>query len=173
MRPDVQKELKLGETQIEKIRELMPQRGMGMPGRPGLPGGPGQGGPGGPGGPGQGGPEMMQQLEKRLKAILSETQYTRYQQLSFQAGGVRMLLRPELAEKLGITEEQREQIMEAGRPPMPQGGQPGQRPDPNEMEKRRKEVEAKMLAVLTPAQRKQWAEMTGPAFKFKQLPPRG
>jgi Spy/CpxP family protein refolding chaperone len=41
------------------------------------------------------------------------------------------------------------------------------------MEKRRKEVEAKMLAVLTPAQRKQWAEMTGPAFKFKQLPPRG
>ncbi|MDK3158544.1 hypothetical protein QPK87_18480, partial [Kamptonema cortianum] len=55
----------------------------------------------------------------------------------------------------------------------PQGG-PGGFGDPAAMEKMRAELEKKILAVLTDAQRSQWTKMLGAKFEFTRMqqPPR-
>ncbi len=203
-RPDVQRELKLSESQIAMIREIVPQG----PGGPGGPpqgdrrqgGGQQQGGGGGfqrgQGGPPQGGPggpgfEQMQKIDAEIKEVLNDQQYKRYHELDLQLAGAFAVLRPDVAEKLKISDEQRQQIMEALRPEgAPRGGQQGgqrggqqggqvrggqggppQGFDPAEMEKRRKEQEAKVLALLTDAQRKQWTAMLGKKFEFEKVGP--
>lgn len=205
IRPDVQKELKLTDGQVKMILEIVPAG----PGRPGGPGGPPQGqrrqggdqggqqGRGGfQGGPPQGGPggpgfEEMQRIDAEIKDVLNESQYKRYHELDLQLSGVRAILRPDIAEKLKVTDEQRQQIMEALRPQdaprVRQGGQQGGgqqggqlrrgegRPpqgfDPEQMEKMRKEQEAKVMALLTDAQRKQWTAMLGKKFEFERMGP--
>jgi hypothetical protein len=154
--------------------------GGGAGGQGGFGGGPGgqggfgggQGGPGGFGGPG---PGQMRQMEKKIKAILSESQYTRYQQLSLQQQGAMAIMRPDISQKLGITDDQRDQLDEAmrnSRPPRPpQGDQP---PDPQQMheqmKKHRQEMEQKILAVLTSSQKDQWNGMLGKPFTFHEAP---
>lgn len=186
MRPDVQRELKLSEDQIKRLREAMPPpRGFGGPGQ----GGPGQGGPGqggrgfggpGQGGPGQGGPGFPgprpddRQLEEKVKGILTETQFARYEQLKLQMRGAGVIGSPEISQKLDLSEDQRDKIrgiFENDRPPMPPQGD---RPDPqrmrDEMRKHREEIEGKVLAVLTKGQRAKWDAMLGKPFKFEQPP---
>ncbi len=110
------------------------QRGQG--GQGGFQGGPPQGGqgggqrgPGGPGGPPNG--QRGEDMDKKIEAILNDSQFARYQQLSLQAQGARAILRPDVSEKLKLTEEQHDQIrqiMEANRPqggPQGRGGQGG------------------------------------------------
>lgn len=178
MQPDVQKELKLTDDQIQKIQEIVRQGGpqggpQGQGGRGGFQGGPpqggqgggfqggppqggqggfqggppqgrgGQGGPpqggfqggppqggfqGGPGGPGMGpqGDQRRQEMEKKIKGVLSGEQYTRYQELALQAEGARAILRPEIGEKLNLTDEQRDKIQEIMQANRPQGGPQGQ-----------------------------------------------
>jgi hypothetical protein len=41
------------------------------------------------------------------------------------------------------------------------------------MEQRRKEQEAKVLALLTDAQRQQWTQMLGKKFEFEKMGPGG
>ncbi len=150
--PKVQTELKLSQDQIANIQaaleELRSQGGRGGQGGFGGNGGqqgggqPGQGGGGFGGGGGQQGgpppagggrggidPEVMRQFESKLKTILNAGQFARYQQLALQSAGPRAFSQPEVIEKLGLSEEQLEQmraIMEANRPPMGQGGPGGQ-----------------------------------------------
>lgn len=99
------------------------------------PGGqPGQGGFG-PGAPGQGrpgmgmDPEQRQQLEKKIEAVLSDGQYSRYRELALQQQGPQALMDPKIGAEVEITDDQREnihQILEANRPKRPQGfGGPG------------------------------------------------
>ncbi len=233
MRPDVQKELKLSQEQIQQLAQLMPppQGGFGGPGRggpggPGGQGGPPPGGPGGPGGPppggpgGQGGPppggpagpppggpggqggqggrppgfpggqggqpgqgqggfgqQRGREMDGKIKEILNPSQFKRYQELVLQLQGAGVIGRPNVSEKLGLSQEQRQQIqqiMQNDRPPMaPQGGQGGP-PDPQQMRAQmmahRKEVEGKVLAILTDAQRGAWRDMLGQPFKFQEMP---
>ena len=204
-RPDVQKELVITDAQKTQIAELFPQRarGGGGPGAGAPAGGPaagprgggGQGGPaGGPqGGPaagprgGQGGPggdpAQMQarqaEQEKKLQAILTPTQWTRFSELRLQNEGANALMREDVATKLGLTQDQKNKLQEIQRTSMEamrdamQGAREGGEFNREEMqammEKHRKDTEAKMLAVLTEAQRTQWTAMLGKPFKFDQI----
>lgn len=199
--PDVQKELKLSDAQMKAIDQAFPQPGGGQggrggPGGPGMQGGPGgpggQGGPGGPGGQGaqggqrgggqrnggqggqggrggQGGPNP--QNDAKIKEILSPQQYTRFKQIEIQVVGPLGLMMPEVAERLQITEEQREdirEVLESMRPP--EGGQGGQSQDPA---KRMKEVMSKVLAVLSEKQRAEYRALVGKEFVLTTRPPMG
>ena len=131
MRKDVQVELKLTQTQIDKIQAEFPPRAPGGPGGPGGfggggggAGGAGQGGAGGgvgrgggqggpPGGPGGNPEEMAKRLAEqnaKLKAILDTKQFKRYEELGLQLEGTRAFQRPDVAKQLAITEAQQEQI---------------------------------------------------------------
>lgn len=165
-------------------------------------GGPPQGGPGGgfgPGGPGGFDPQQMEkrdkELDQKVKAILSESQYTRFHELDLQLQGAQAMQRKDVADKVGLSQEKRDQIaelvrksMEANRPGF--GGPPGQRGgfgDPDEMrqrmeemrakmEKSRKDMNAKILAVLSDAEKSKWKAMLGKEFKFEEMrmgPPPG
>lgn len=129
MNPRVQHELRLSDDQIEKFRSLMPPRrggpgGFGGPGEgertpmppPDQEGGPGPGGPG-PGGPGFGGPGFGgpggpngREMEKKIRSVLTDSQYHRFKQIDLQAQGARAIGRPEIAHELGLSEGQLSQI---------------------------------------------------------------
>jgi len=167
MIPEVQTELKLTEAQKNSVREIMeknrPPRGEG--------GGPGRGqgrGPGGPPGGGEGqGRELVEKIHKDLKAALTAGQFDRLLQLELQAEGPMAVTRPDIAEKLGLSESQIDQIrkvMEENRPPRPEPGSPP--PSRESMDKHRKEVESKVLGVLTASQKSQWTQMKGAPFTF-------
>lgn len=232
LRPDVQRELKLTEDQIGKIREAVGgpggpggRGGQGRPGFGGGQGGPppggfgggqggrggqggpppggfgqggrgGQGGPppggfgggqGGPGGRGQGGPgrppmdqEQMrkhaEEMDAKIKGILSDSQFKRYKELGLQMQGPAALAQKDLAEKIGLSEAQRLQIrgiLEEGRPRFEGPSEGGQPPDPESMRKMMDQARdannKKILAVLTSAQRTKWDSMLGQPFKFEQM----
>lgn len=190
--PDVQKELKLSDSQMKAIDQAFPQMGGGQ-GGPGGPGGQGgfgggqagpggqrgggQGGPGGAGGqggPGRQGGGPNPQVEAKIKEILTPVQFTRFKQIELQIAGPQAFMMPEVAERLQISEEQHEairEVMESMRPPQgqpgQQGGQGGQRPDPA---KRMKEVMSKVLAVLSDKQRAEYRTMTGKEFTLSMQP---
>lgn len=202
MQQDVQQELGLNQNQVQRLQEILgrgpqggpPQGGQfgGPPpegGRPGGPpsrgdgqfGGPPPQGPGGGqlGGPPEGGrpggPQQVEQLEAKIKTVLSANQFARYQQLSLQARGPSAFLDPKVADKLALTDGQIEKIqnvMEQNRPQPPvQGGTP---PDPNQMDTQRKAIEAKILAILNSDQKATWQAMIGKPFTFKRMgPPQG
>src|SRR5690606_1649370 len=93
-------------------------------------GGGGQGGPGGPGGFGQPDPKRAKEMDDKIKSILSTQQYNRFKQLELQKEGAMAFGKPEIAEKLKLSEDQRDQIqkiLEANRPPMGGPGGPGGR----------------------------------------------
>jgi Spy/CpxP family protein refolding chaperone len=81
-----------------------------------------------------------------------------------------------VAAKLGLTEEQLDQIREiheSMRPPMPpRDGQAGP-PSRDQMEQMRQKMEQmraeitqKVLGILTPEQRQKWNALTGKPFKL-------
>ena len=116
-------------------------------------------------------------MEKKIKAILDEDQFARYQELSLQREGARAVLRPDVSEKLNITEDQREAIhklMEANRPQPPQGGPQDGPPDFEkmraEMDKKNAELDKKIVALLTSGQKATWDKMLGKPFKFENRP---
>lgn len=193
--PKVQIELKLTDQQKSQIQQVLEemrpqggpggqgqggqgqgggQRGQGGQGQGGQGQGGGQRGQGGQGGQGGPGAELIQQIEAKLKTILNDGQFNRYQQLSLQASGPMAFMRPDVVQKLGITEQQQQQmraIMEANRPPRPepgQGGQgePPQPPNPEEMKARMDKLMNELLGVLNGNQRNQWNQMTGAKFEF-------
>jgi Spy/CpxP family protein refolding chaperone len=122
--------------------------------------------------------KRVQEMEAKIKGILSAAQFKRYQELSLQLQGPTALMRREVSEQVGLNDSQRQQIetiMRDNRPPMPpQGGQGGNPPDfeamRKQMDKMREEVGKKILAVLTPSQKDKWDSMLGKPFKFETGP---
>lgn len=202
MRKDVQKELKLTDEQIEKLRDLFPPRdggGMGM--GPGGRGGDGEGrgqegggrrqmGRGGQGGErggppegmerGPGGPGGEDRMDAPLKEVLNDGQMKRLKELRLQRQGAEALVRKDVAQQVGLGDELRQQIrgmIEEMRENMPRP-EPGERPDPEQMhkahEKMRAELNAKVLGLLSSKQLAKWRELTGREFKFDESirPPR-
>jgi hypothetical protein len=196
----VQVHLKLTETQISQIMEILPpdrRGGMGGPGDQGGQGGQGgqgmggqrgqgqggqrgqgQGGQRGQGGGqgggqglgprGQGGPGMGSPLDGPLKEIMGEAQFNRFSQLRLQFEGAVAVGRPDISQKLGITEDQQariRQIMEQNRPTPPEAGQ---RPDPQAREAQRAAVNRMIESVLTSAQKVKWNELLGAKFEFER-----
>jgi len=113
-------------------------------------------------------------MEQKVKGILNESQYARYQQLSLQAAGPQAFLRKDVSEKLNLSSEQTHQIqriLEEGRPQPPQQGGQGGPPDfekmRSEMEKRREQTMQKAIGVLNSNQKNTWNTMVGKPFKFQ------
>jgi hypothetical protein len=67
-------------------------------------------------------------LENKVKEILTSSQFERYQQLKLQMQGAGVIGSPEISQKLGLSEDQRNrirEIMQNDRPPMGPGGPGG------------------------------------------------
>lgn len=111
--------------------------------------------------------EIQKDIEGRVQGVLKPEQFDRLKQLELQqrmrqggGGAGAALLDGELAEKLGITDEQKEQMRtkaEEARAEMTE-----------KMNAARKEAEEKVLAVLTPAQREQLTAMMGTDFALPE-----
>ena len=110
--PEVQKELKLDQAQVELLQGIRP-------------GGPGArpGGPGGPGAPGGGQfdraafekamAERRAAEEKQVGEILDAKQMARLKQLELQQAGLRGIGRPDVATALKLTPDQKQKIQAA------------------------------------------------------------
>ncbi|MBI5706828.1 MAG: hypothetical protein HZC36_07545 [Armatimonadetes bacterium] len=188
----VQKELKMTKAQIDKAQKTFGEGAGGGAGR-----GPGGGGPGGggaAGGRGQGGPggggmtdaqreQRRLDMEKQIKSVINATQFARYQQITLQIGGAGALTRPDIAKQVGITDKQVKQIRDIqqkqfesmrGQMGGPGGGGRGPGGPPAgggnmmaQFQKMREETNKKVMAVLTPQQKKKWESMLGSPFKLQ------
>jgi hypothetical protein len=116
---------------------------------------------------------------KAVNDVLDTTQQKRFKQLELQQIGVGGAInRKDVAEALKITDEQKKKIQDiqtTAREEMQASFQgvdfrnmtPEDRTKLGEkMAASQKATGDKVMAVLTDTQKKQWAEMTGPAFKF-------
>jgi Spy/CpxP family protein refolding chaperone len=160
----VQKELKLGEEQINQLKDIRDEMRK-SEGRPT--------------------PEKLAEIEKQVKDILEPEQLKRMEQIELQArlrfAGVRALVDEALAEKLGITDEQKEKLNKIGEEsrakigeafPRPEGGDRPQLTDEQraarmtKMQELRNEAYEQAIKVLTPEQKEKLDGMTGKEFKI-------
>ena len=126
---------------------------------------------------------MAAAQQKEVANILNATQVARLKQLEIQRAGIGALRQTSVQTALNLTADQKAKLeaqQTADREAMRaafQGfrGQDGQRPTPEQltearkkMEDLRKASEAKTLAILTDAQKKQFESMKGAPFTFPQ-----
>jgi Spy/CpxP family protein refolding chaperone len=132
--------------------------------------------------------EVRAKYENKLGEILNDNQTARLKQLQLQRAGIRVLARPDLQNDLRLTPDQRIKIKEtlegegaAFREAFAnfQPG-PGMTNDQREEARRkftevRQATDAKLNAVLTDGQKKQFQAMLGTPFKFPpfRFRPRG
>jgi len=133
------------------------------PGGPGRQGGQ-RGGGRGMGGEMRGGPDQM---DSKLGEILSDGQMKRLKQLRIQREGALALMRPDIGDKVGLSDRDRDRIhdmidsaMDSMRP------QDGDRPDHESMEKMHAKLSDKILSSLSSKQRSKWNDLAGKPFKF-------
>ncbi|MFN8139606.1 MAG: hypothetical protein U0R49_07415 [Fimbriimonadales bacterium] len=151
--PAVQTELKMSQEQIAALKEAVPSVGSKKAGAPGA----GQ----------KKGPEVMAALEK-VKSGLNTEQQKRLGQLLLQFEGPVALMNPQVAEKVGVTPEQKSQIQammkEVFSGLKDANLQPKERRE--KMQAVKKEVGAKILALLSDGQKTQWNSLLGSPFNF-------
>lgn len=119
------------------------------------------------------------EVEKQLTEIIGEDKVKRLKQVQLQLGGLgAALMNPEIASKLKITDDQREQLREVAggmREGMAKLQEAG---DDQETRNKvwtqvRKEQETKLMEVLTADQKKAWGDMIGAPIDFAMpAPPR-
>ncbi len=176
MREDVQKELKLTEAQKKSLQARLQAL---FPRSSGQTSPRSQGGQGGQGG-GASRPNPSEAVDKAIKEILTPAQQKRLQELALQWDGPSALLRTDIAQKVGLSSQQQQKIRElvqAQSQKMREAFQrarnnPGEREKlRQQMEQNRKDLNNKILALLTPAQKQKWQSLLGKPFTFN--PPRG
>lgn len=140
LHPDVVKELKLTEAQVNALRALFEANR-----------------PDGP--PKEGAPDK---LMDGIKQILSEAQFVRFRQIELQAMGPMGVIRPDVAQALNLTEAQVDAIKEIldNNRPERGGGSP----------EHRKEVMDKVIGLLSGAQAEKYKAMLGKPFKLAPPP---
>jgi Spy/CpxP family protein refolding chaperone len=162
---DVQKELKLTDTQIDKVKEMAEKQKNAFKDIP------------------KDKEERlkkieeirkeMQEREKQIAELLKPEQAKRLDQIMLQQQGAAGLLSPKVVEDLKITDEQKTKITEAITDSAKELGDllKGGKIDPAELRKKLAEQPTKTMEkainVLTPDQKKQWKEMVGEPFKGK------
>ncbi len=108
--------------------------------------------------------EIQADVEKRVGTVLTKSQLERLKQIDLQQqvqrGGTQSLLRGAVADKLGITEEQREQMRVKA--------QEEQAKLQEQIAKLQQEARDRVLSVLTDSQRAQLDEMMGKKFDMPQ-----
>ena len=113
--------------------------------------------------------EISQQADEQVAGVLKQDQAKRLDEIRLQVNGLGAVPRDrELAQKLKVSPEQREEISEVlqkqsekYREAFAQGEGIRER-----MEELRKETNEQLLAVLTDEQKQQWKEMTGKPFEL-------
>ena len=121
--------------------------------------------------------EFNKKTDEMINMVLEKTQVERFAQLRLQRAGVAALERPDIAEKLVLTQEQKDKMKKI---------RDDSRPDPsafanfqNMSDEERREAFTKMrekgekanadiLAVLTAEQKETWTKMQGKKFEFPQ-----
>ena len=103
--------------------------------------------------------DVSKQTSERLNKILDKQQSARFAELQLQRGGVGSLMREEIGKQLKLSDEQRNKLRELieQNPPFPP-------PTPDQ----RKKVETDAVALLSDAQKDQWAKLKGSDFKFPE-----
>lgn len=123
--------------------------------------------------------ESMQKYQTRMMGVLSASQKARLKQIELQARGGSALLDPDIQKQLGITAAQKSKLkalqdkfrkenmakFEAAR----KANKPM---DFSAMQKQRKAEDAKLMAVLSQAQKAKWKAMTGKPFDMPMRGPR-
>lgn len=115
----------------------------------------------------------------KLAEIYLPHQMERLEQISLQVRGTGALSDPKVAAKLELTDVQKKRIeaeQAASRDAMQQAFQGARDQDRDQMRQRmqqlRQETEAKMLAVLTNAQKAEFEKMKGQPFTMPEVPAR-
>lgn len=108
--------------------------------------------------------EVQAEVEDRIRGVLKPSQMERLKQIELQQqmqrGGAQALTRGSIAEKLGITPEQQEQMREKA--------QEEQVKLQQQIQQLQQESRERVLSVLTEAQRAQLKELTGEKFDMPQ-----
>ncbi len=120
--------------------------------------------------------ERAKKTEETIKATLDAKQYARLTELSIQQAGVMALSRPDVVEKLKLTDDQKSKLREVAEANRgPGGGRGGFNTNASEEERRkameeararREKTEADTMAVLTEEQKKAFEELKGKKFEF-------
>ena len=108
---------------------------------------------------------LTEDADESLDKILQKDQIARLEQLKLQNEGGTALSRSSVAEKLSLTDEQREKLKQIEADSQPRIDVPGP-PDFGRREQERQKQLQEMLAVLNAAQKSQWDEMIGKPFSF-------
>jgi Spy/CpxP family protein refolding chaperone len=120
--------------------------------------------------------ERTKTANEKLKKVLLPHQVKRLEQISLQLRGTGALADPDVASKLGLSEDQqtkveetmaanREAVMAKARE-LRQGGRNDQARE--QLRKLRKEGEAKVLAVLTAEQKEKFEQLKGQKFEMPE-----
>lgn len=161
--PQVQQELKLTDQQKQQLEQLGEQWREKMRGLRDLP----------PEERRQKGEGMRAEVEKQLATILNEQQMKRLKQIALQVEGYAALERPEIADQVGLTKEQRQKIRDILRQADEkrreafQQGQGDRQAAFQRMREIRQWVDGEIEKLLTPEQKKKWQELVGAPFKFE------
>ena len=116
---------------------------------------------------------MRAEVEKQLSQILNEQQMKRLKQIALQVEGYAALERPEIADQVGLTKEQRQKIRDilrqAGekRREAFQQGRSDRQAAFQRMREIRQWVDGEIEKLLTAEQKKKWQELVGAPFKFE------
>jgi Spy/CpxP family protein refolding chaperone len=156
----IQKELKLSDEQVKKVKELAEKQGGGRPDFQGL-----------------SREEIMKKMAERRKVqdeavakILDAKQLKRVKQLQLQQQGVRALSNAEVAKALKLTDEQKDKIKDIQTKAREAAGGPRGDRSPEAQKKReeaRKATTEKVMGVLTAEQKTALKELQGEPFKFE------
>jgi Spy/CpxP family protein refolding chaperone len=120
--------------------------------------------------------EAGKRAEETAKMILDDKQAARLEQLQLQFEGSAALLRADIADRLRLTEEQRqrlEEIREASRAEMEAAFKSGASKEERTKvfsKERREKVRSDLVGVLTPEQAAKWSELQGKKFTFPERP---
>jgi len=117
------------------------------------------------------GEETAKKVEEKVKGVLNEQQWTRLSELRIQQQGIGALTRPEVAEKLALSEEQKKEIAKLNESLRPQFGGPGgggggERQSREEAMAQREKTQKEILAVLSEDQKDSFEKMKGAKFEF-------
>lgn len=159
----VQQELKLTDQQKQQLEQLGEQWREKMRGLRDLP----------PEERRQKGEGMRAEVEKQLATTLNEQQMKRLKQIALQVEGYAALERPEIADQVGLTKEQRQKIRDILRQAAEkrreafQQGRSDRQAAFQRMREIRQWVDGEIEKLLTAEQKKKWQELVGAPFKFE------
>ena len=125
------------------------------------------------------GQENAGKAAEAVKSILDAKQLERLSQLVLQREGAWAFARPEVTEKLALTQEQKDKLRKIVQESLPeQGSLPDLKNASKEdrraalakMREKAEKAKADALAVLSPEQKETWQKMQGKKFDFPQGP---